>query len=81
MQVLERFRSISSACCRLTQRLAQHVGQFRRFAVFHRVYKDSATGSFTGDVDALQPSPRISPCSLTVADHQKLIDSRQREKL
>src|SRR5262249_13994279 len=64
-----------------TQSRTQDVGQFFGLTIFYGIDKNSSSRAFCDHVNAVQPSLRISPSRLTVADHHELVDSWQSEEL
>src|SRR5262249_48177458 len=64
-----------------TESGAQDVGQIFGLTIFYGIDKDSSSRAFGDHGDPIQPPFSISPSRLTVADHQELVDSWQREEL
>ena len=65
----------------MAEDLSQYVRQVSGIAILNRVDKYPSPWTLSEDIDALQPSLDIDPSRFAMADHQKLIDPRNRKKL
>src|SRR5262249_55488475 len=64
-----------------TESRAQDIRQFFSLTIFYGIDENSSSRAFCDHVDSVQPSLRIGPSRLTVADHHELVDSWQSEEL
>src|SRR5262249_61613404 len=64
-----------------TESGAQDVGQFFGLTIFYGIDENSSSRAFCDHVDSVQPSLRIGPSRLTVADHPSLADSWHSQEL